>query len=108
MHDSRLVGHVACRRRWGDVSGRGRTPPQWLPTPRWTIALTALAGNFLFQRCACGQRTASDSSGNELPELHRRRRRCGGAALALPDLGWLADALRAAMTFAAFNGRHWR
>ena len=33
-----------------------RTPPQWLPTPRWAIALTALAGNFLFQRWACGQR----------------------------------------------------
>jgi hypothetical protein len=56
VHDSHVVGHVACRRRWGDVSGRGRTPPQWLPTPRWTIALTALAGNFLFQRWACGQR----------------------------------------------------
>jgi len=85
VHDSRLVGHVACRRRWGDVSGRGRTPPQWLPTPRWTIALTGWRETFSFNAGLAGN--ASDSSGDKLHELHRRRRRCRGAALAPSHLG---------------------
>ena len=40
----------------GRCERASRTPPQWLPTPRWAVALTALAGNFLFHRWACGQR----------------------------------------------------
>ena len=104
-----LVAH-SVQAALGRCERARRTPPQWLPTPRWAIALKPerAGGQLSLQRCACGQRTASDSSGDELPELHRRHRRCRGAALALPDLGWLADALRAAMTFTAFNGRHWR
>ena len=68
------------------MSPRGRTPPQWLPTPRWTIALTALAGNLLFQRCTCGQCKRLKWR-DKLPELHRRRHRCRGAALAPSHIG---------------------
>ena len=53
------------------MSGRGRTPPQWLPTPRWTIALTGWRETFSFNAGLAGN--ASDSSGDKLHELHRRR-----------------------------------
>ena len=58
------------------------------------FALPALAGIVLLQYRGLVLRSCGLTSSRDKLQKLRRRCRCRGAALALPDLAWLVDALR--------------